>query len=501
MKVIKITLGIVLLISIFTGCKKWVDFDPHDQMQITDIDYLKTADDYKTMAVSCYTPLQWLNQVMVVGDIAGDDAVSGGEGASVEVDLHQLDDYTITTNNGVIQEIWTAAYEGINRVNYLMQNRDKNLAGETVEFTGKDALYGELYFLRAYYYFTLVRMFGDVVLFTDKKLGVADFGTLKRTPKADVYKQIESDLNAAIAVLNPTNSQPGRVTKYAAQALLGKVLLYEEKFDQAATMLENVVNGPFSLVSNMSDIFLFSGENGPESVFEIQYSNGTPYYKWEGATRGQGNYAVQQCGIRGLNGSAAMPYAAGWSTNLPTQDLANAFIAGDKRKDATILDIEAYKTANPSYNITYQVAPYKNTGLYSKKYLPMKGQTSGQIELNYENNQRIIRFADVLLMAAEAHNRATTPNDAKALLYLNRVRERAFGDNLHNITALGTALKQAIWNERRLELAMEGDRFFDLVRTGQAATKIKGFIVGKNEVFPIPQKEIDISGLSQNTNW
>jgi starch-binding outer membrane protein, SusD/RagB family len=277
-------------------------------------------------------------------------------------------------------------------------------------------------------------------------------------------------------------------------------LLYEEKFDAAAAMLENVI-GKFALVVNYESIFLYAGENGPESVFEIQYSNGQPYYNWGGTTRGQGNLAAQQCGIRGLSGSAEMPYAAGWSTNLPTQELANAFETGDQRKDATILDIEAYKAANPSYNISYTAAPYKNTGLYNKKYLPFKGQTSGQVELNYENNQRIIRYADVLLMAAEAWNRATSPNDTKAQNYLNQVRTRAFGDNAHSISSSGNALLQAIWNERRLELAMEGDRLFDLVRTGQAALKITGFVVGKNEVFPIPQKEIDISGISQNPNW
>ncbi|RYD93140.1 MAG: RagB/SusD family nutrient uptake outer membrane protein, partial [Sphingobacteriales bacterium] len=178
-----------------------------------------------------------------------------------------------------------------------------------------------------------------------------------------------------------------------------------------------------------------------------------------------------------------------------------AYSAGDQRKDATILDIEAYVAAHPTYGVTYQEAPYKNTGLYNAKYLPRKGETSGQVELNYLNNFRTIRYADVLLMAAEANNRASAPNDTKALLYLNKVRERAYGNTSHNATATGTALKQLIWDERRLELAMEGDRFFDLVRTGQAATKITNFTVGKNELFPIPQQEVDISGLTQNPGY
>ncbi|HSN59293.1 MAG TPA: RagB/SusD family nutrient uptake outer membrane protein, partial [Ferruginibacter sp.] len=148
-----------------------------------------------------------------------------------------------------------------------------------------------------------------------------------------------------------------------------------------------------------------------------------------------------------------------------------------------------------------QVAPYKNTGLYNQKYLPRKGETSGQIELNYLNNYRTIRYAEVLLMAAEAHNRATAPNDAKAREYLNKVRERAFGNTSHAITSSGTVLRQAIWDERRLELAMEGDRFFDLVRTAKAATEITGFVTGKHEVFPIPQEEVTISGITQNAGY
>lgn len=502
MKNIKI-ISVVVLMAALASCKKWIDYNPQDEFRITDLDYLKSESDYRTMAVSVYTPLQWLNQAVPVGDIASDNAVSGGENASDVLSLQQIDDYTHTSVNSTLTELWQTAYEGINRANYMHQYKDANKAGIAVSFTGKDALYGEIYFLRAYYYFHLVRFFGDVPLFTDKRLGLTESKTLKRSPKADVYKQIEADLATAIATLPITNNEKGRATKYAAQALLGKVLLYQNKFDAAAAMLENVVNGPFSLVSDFAGMYLASGENGPESIFEIQYSNNSPYYNWGGYNRGQGNYAVQQCGVRGLNGSAGMPYAAGWSTNLPTANLANAYTAGDIRKAVTILDIEAYKNANPSFGITYQVAPYKNTGLYNQKYLPRKGETSGQVELNYLNNQRIIRYADVLLMAAEAFNRSTTANDAKAQLYLNRVRRRAFAvnDASKDVTATGTALRQAIWDERRLELAMEGDRFFDLVRTGQAAAKITGFTVGKHEVFPVPQREVEISGLTQNAGY
>ena len=492
----------VLFAAMFSSCKKWVDYNPREDFVITELDYLKSEADYRTMSNSVYTPIQWLNQAVPIGDIASDNSVSGGENASDVLSLQQIDDYTLTPVNSTLSELWIAAYEGINRANYLHQYKAANLQGVAIDFAGKEALYGEIYFLRAYYYFTLVKFFGDVPLFSEKRLGLTDSKTLSRSPKADVYKQIELDLNAAIAVLPAIQVQKGRITKYAAQALLGKVLLYQNKFDAAASMLENVITAnAFSLVTNYGSIFLSAGENGPESVFEIQYSNTQPYYNWGGVTRGQGNHSVQQCGIRGLNGASAMPYAAGWSTNLPTQNLAAAYTTGDKRKDVTVLNIEAYKAANPALDITYQIAPFKNTGLYNQKYLPRKEETSGQVELNYLNNFRTIRYSDVLLMAAEANSRATAANSIKAQGYVNLVRQRAFGNQLNNITATGTALTQAIWDERRLELAMEGERFFDLVRTGQAVTKITGFVANKNEVFPIPQNEVLISGLTQNAGY
>ena len=495
-------LGLVLLTISLFSCKKWVDYNPHDDFRVTELDYLKTESDYRTLAVSVYTPLQWLNQIVQVGDIASDNSVAGGENASDVLSFQQMDDFTVTSDNGTLTDLWQAAYEGVNRANYMLQYKEQNPAGQKVDFAGKDALYGEVYFNRAYFYFTLVKVFGDVPFFVDRRLGVSDSRKLQRTPKAEVYQQIEKDLLAAAAALPPTQAQKGRITKWAAQAMLAKVYLYQNKFTDAAPLLDGIItNGGFSLVTNFGNMFLQAGENGPESVFEIQYSNSSPYYNWGGVTRGQGNLFVQQSGVRGISGTASMPYSAGWSTGLPTADLANAYQAGDQRKAATIFDVEAYKVNNPALNVSYQVAPYKNTGFYNQKYLPRKGETSGQIELNYLNNYRTIRYAEVLLMAAEAWNRSSTPDDGKARGYLNQVRQRAFADMLHNIATSGPALTQDIWKERRLELGMEGDRYFDLVRTGQAAAKMPKFVVGKNEVFPIPLQEVTISGIKQNPGF
>ncbi len=501
MKYINASLIIVYLF--FVGsCNKWVDYNPHDDFKITDQDYLKSESDYRSMVVSVYTPVQWLNQMVPVGDIASDDAVAGGESASDILPLQQIDDFTVNPVNSTLRDLWQSAYEGINRANYILQYKQTNMAGETIEFAGKDALFGEVYFLRAFYYFSLVKMFGDVPLFTNKRLTLSESRKLTRAPKAEVYVQIEKDLQEAISVLPNVQVQKGRITKYAAQALLGKVYIYQHKHKDAIPVLENIISSKgYSLVEDYASIYLVSGENGPESVFEIQYSNTSPYWNWGGPTRGQGNYAVQQAGVRGISGSAEMPYAPGWSSNLPTKALANNYQAGDQRKDATLLDIEAYKNAHPTYNITYQVAPYKNTGLYNNKLQPRKGQTSGQIELNYLNNYRTIRYSDVLLMAAEAYNK--TGNDLKAQQYVNMVRRRAFKDDAHNIVQTGTALFDAIMNERRLEFAGDGERFFDLVRTAKAATTLStlGFVAGKHEVFPIPQEEINISNLTQNPNY
>lgn len=486
---------LVILVIILTqsGCKKFLDYNPHEDYKITAADYFKSSSDYQALVVGAYAPLGWLWANNVIGDVASDNSVSGGESASVDWEFDQIDDYRVTPYNGKLKEAWIACYEGINRVNYLEENKSK------LNFAGKDSLYGQAYFLRAYYYFELVKMFGDVPLFT-QKLAISNTKSLKRSSKIEVYKQIENDLNTAISVLPVSNPEKGRIIKYSAEALLGKVYLYENKFDSAANVLEKIItSGKYSLVKNFSDIFLQAGENGPESVFEIQYSNINPFYDWSFPGRGEGNLAVQSCGVRNIAGNS--PYAAGWSLNLPTKELASAFASGDARKATTILDIEAYKAANPSFGITYSIAPYKNTGLYNQKYQPRQGESSGQIELNYLNNYRVIRYADVLLMAAEANNRASSPNNTKAQAYLNLVRARAYGDASHATTATGTTLKQAIWDERRLELAMEGDRFFDLVRTGQAATKLTGFKVGKNELFPIPQQEIDNSGLAQNPGY
>ena len=325
----------LFLVSTFGSCTKFVDYNPQEDYQITADNYFKTAEDYQKMAIGVYSPMQWLWAVPVIGEIASDNSVTGGENATDQVALQQIDDYQIVANNGNLTEIWKACYEGINRANYLEENKAK------LDFTGKTALYGEVYFLRAYYYFELVRFFGDVPLFVDGRLTAGDAGTLSRTPKEDVYAQIELDLQNAISTLPNSQSQVGRVNKFTANALLGKVLLYQDKFTEAATAFDQVI-GVYSLVSDYGSQFLSFGENGPESVFEIQYTNTSNWYDWGCPQCSEGNYGIIMNGPRGWDGPE---YAQGWSFNVPVNSLYESFEEGDTRRDASILDMVAYSAA------------------------------------------------------------------------------------------------------------------------------------------------------------
>ena len=280
--------------------------------------------------------------------------------------------------------------------------------------------------------------------------------------------------------------------------MLGKAYLYQQKYDKASGVLESVIaSNTYDLVEDYNTIFEEVGENNEESVFEVQYFEG------QGAGFGclqcsEGNVAVGFSGVRNYTGP---DYSSGFSFNVPVQEVVDAFEAGDLRKEVAILDIEAWATATGA---TFGTG-YEHTGYFNRKYIPRTRSTDAQGDRNLTNpnNYRAIRFADVLLMAAEAFNRSTTPDDAKAQSYLNRVRKRAFGTTANNITATGDVLYENILQERRVELVGEGHRFFDLVRTGKAEQEIDNFVTGKHELFPIPAIEIQLAGnrWSQNPQY
>jgi hypothetical protein len=286
----------------------------------------------------------------------------------------------------------------------------------------------------------------------------------------------------------------GKATRGAALALLGKAYLYQKKYIEAANTFDEVRNsGIYGLIENYADLFSVNNENNSETVFDVQYSG------LEGGSYGclvclEGNAAPGFHGIRQYNGPI---YGDGNSYNLPTQALYDAFAPIDARRGHTILDIEAFiaAQANPE-SITYALGAGGHTGFYNNKYIKRQGEIGlPDNDLTSPVNYRVIRYADVLLMAAEAHYHIGNNSIAQQLV--NQVRTRA------GVPGVSVNSLDVIYKERRFELSGEGHRFFDLVRTGQAKDFIQGFIVGKHELFPIPQVEIDLTGgnWSQNPGY
>ncbi len=491
-KTIKIKNLLLLFITVFFTNSCGDEFINVDAFDENSEDFFNSEADYNAALIGAYDLLQSTYLNVMLGEIASDNTLAGGESATDVPGIQEVDDMIHTPLNEDLRNIWSWMFAGVNRANYILEFKDKT------DFTGKEAIIAQATFLRAYYYFELVKWFGDVPLAVDKRLLFGDQDVVERTPKAEVYAQIEIDLQFAAANLPYVQTETGRITKGAAQALLGKAYLFQNKFAEAAVVLDDLIaNGPYDLITDYSTMFENDNENNIESVFEVQYID------VEGAGFGclqcsEGNVAVGFNGIRNYTGPL---FDSGFSFNVPTQKVVDAFEVGDVRKDVAILDITAW--ANQNSGVSF-VEGYEHTGYYNRKYIARKGDLNvGDANLTNPNNYRAIRFADVLLMAAEANNRKPSSEDSKAQGYLNRVRNRAFGGTENQIMVSGAALTDAIANERQLELVGEGHRFFDLVRTGRAAQEIPGFTPGKHEVFPIPSIEIELAGnrWSQNPGY
>jgi hypothetical protein len=466
--------------------------DETDNYNIDSQGYFNSEDDYYMALVGVYDLLQASYVNVLLGEIASDNTLCGGESATDVVGFQQIDDMGHTSVNSNLRDVWSWMFSGISRANYFLEFQDKT------DFEGRNKMIAEVRFLRAYYHFELVKWFGGLpikdydaaLLGSGKRFAPGDELSIPRYSVQEVYALIESDLIFAVNNLEYNAPQVGRVTKGAAEALLGKAYLYQDKFSEAATVLDNVINnGPYQLATSYETMFENEGENNVESVFEVQYTDA------EGAGFGclqcsEGNVAV---GFNGIRNHTGPTYDSGYSFNVPTQETVDSFEDGDSRKDVSVLDIEAWAEQTGA---TYGLG-YEHTGYYNRKYIPRQGdQNIGDQNLTNPNNYRSIRFADVLLMAAEANNRGSI-DEAKAQSYLNMVRTRAFGGDSNNISASGSELTEAIYHERHVEFVGEGHRFFDLVRTGQAPSEIEGFQAGKHELFPIPIQEIQFS----NGNW
>ena len=476
----------LVLFPVLLACSDdFVNVDSFDQDSES---FFNSPEDYQSALIAAYDLLQATYINVMLGEIASNNTLAGGESATDVPGIQEIDDMIHTPVNQQLRDIWSWMYAGINRANFILEFKDN------IDFAEKEVILAEARFLRAYYYFELIKWFGDVPFVLDQRIQFGDQYIVERTPKEEIYAQLEADLAQGAQVLPTVAAEAGRVTKGAALALLGKIHLYQGEFEAAATALEEVINsGAYDLVGDYSTLFENDNENTIESVFEVQYTDE------EGAGFGclqcsEGNIAVGFNGIRNYSGPV---FESGFSFNVPTAEAYQAFEPQDLRRDIAILDIEAWANANT--DVSYDVG-FEHTGYYNRKYLARQGDlNTPDANLTNPNNYRSIRFADVLLMAAEALNRGQI-SDTRAQVYLNRVRGRA---GLTSVAETGQALTEVIYQERRLELMGEGHHFFDLVRTQRAASEITGFVTGKHELFPIPNIEIELAGnrWSQNPGY
>lgn len=445
-------------------------------------------------AYSSLWDYRFVTSMFPMGDITSDDATKGSEPGDL-VAMTDLKEFVANGSNTMVVWKWPRVFQGINKANQAIVN----LPNVPMNQKLKDRLIGEAKFLRAYYYFEGVRLWGDLPIMTEP---VTLENVLRpRAPKAEVYKQIEQDLLDAEKLLwNKSEyaaADAGRATKGAATALLMKAYLYQKKWADAKTAAERLfAANQYGLEPNFAKIFSEAGENGVESIFEIQFAN----TGIDNSFTSNGNFSSVFYGARG---------GWGWGHFQPTHDLYMAYEAKDPRRDATLMTVEQTAVVEGT-----TVAKITNdmTNYYPVKFLWEPAKRTAYWR-NSPINERIIRLADVYLMYAEACYHAG--DQAKAREYVNLVRKRARdwgGDQtaLPDVTASGTALLDAIYQERRVELALEHHRFFDLVRTGQAEKvlktvgyfvkrgdaaryKSKNFDPAKHGVFPIYQADIDAS--------
>ncbi|WP_221394373.1 RagB/SusD family nutrient uptake outer membrane protein [Dyadobacter sp. NIV53] len=481
-------LGLASLLLVPSACEQsFLDTDPQGKQAGT-VFWQNEGDATKAVNAMYANLRGWTNTAfapIAVENMGSDDAEKGST-ASDATFFNDYDNFSVGSGDGQLADFWKGQYQNINYANQVLDN----IPAISMDETLKARYLGEAKFVRAYSYFRLVRAYGDVPLRLKLPADASEYN-LPRTPKADVYAAIEKDLTEAAAVLPQSygSSDLGRVTKGAAMSLNAKVSMYQSKWQQVLDLTNQVIaSGKYSLFNNYEQLFRIANENSSESIFEIQnellQSN-------KDASNSQ--YSQVQ-GVRGVTGG-------GWGFNVPTKALADAFETGDPRRDATIIfrgettpegDAIAAVGDNPMYN--------------QKSYVPFSLYISGFNE-GAQQNVRVIRYADVLLMNAEAANELG--NNALALSSLELVRARARGTSKTILPKVTTtdkvALRTAIWNERHYELAMEFDRYFDVIRQGRGAEIFgpKGWKANKNEVWPVPQTEIDLSAglLVQNPGY
>jgi starch-binding outer membrane protein, SusD/RagB family len=494
-----------LMLAGVSCSKSFLEVSPKGE--VLESNYYQTPDQIFSAMVSVYNcteaeagyGINWYANKLGPLNSAADECWAGG-GSSTDMMMYQVwNNYTMTSANAPSSKFWNQDYAGIYRANLLISKLANDVPG--LAGADKERYIAECKTLRAYFYFELVRLFKNIPLSVEP-ITTAEMYNIEQAAPEAVYAQIEKDLNEAIPVLPSTvpSAENGRLTKGAAMALLGKAILYENntaRMAEAASWLNKVnTSGVYHLLPNYKDVFDPGNKFNPESVWEISHS-GTSQ-AWWGPSDFRGNVYCTMIGPRSYSAlgtpDADHIYYSGWSFNPIIKTFA-AKIHNDPRYKWTVADLDSLvNIGQASYSGS---AGYMNTGLFIQKYAPLLKWkcVTGQAELNWPNDVIEIRLADTYLMEAEALVRGSG-SASRAQTLLDAVRARV------GLSSVPATLDN-IYNERMLELATEGHRWFDLVRTGKAATALafKGFVAGKNEVLPIPLEELNNTKLVQNPGY
>jgi len=487
----------IYIVTIFTtlflvGCSKdFLDKKPLDSINTEN--FFETEEDAITAVNGAYQPLQWpklYNLRIWTTDIMAGNSIVGAGGGNDGIETQDLANFVTATDNAGVLDIWRGPAPGILRCNLVLEN----VPGMSINETIKTRVLGEAKFLRGLYYFNLVRLFGDVPLILVPQ-APGDNLRPTRTPKAEVYNQIIKDLTEAIDQLPAREtyalSDKGRASKGSAAGLLAKVYLTLGNYAKTVELCQQVRSLGYDLNTNYEYNFSVDHENSIESLFEVQYSGHSSFGFW--TDENQASWVSTFTGPRNSNF-----VGGGYGWNQPTQEFFNTYEATDKRKELTVL----YEGGPQFDGLDYQAA-FSITGYNLRKFLVPKS-----ISPDYDTNPLnwpVLRYADVLLMEAEALNELGRTSEAE--VPLNKVRARAGLEEVHGLSK--DDFREKVLHERRIELAFEGDRWFDLIRinNGQYGLSFLHSIgkvnaTTKHLLLPIPQKEIDANpNLAQNPGY
>ena len=504
----------IAALIILSGCSR--DFLEKDPLVQSSADtYYSNEEEANAAIIGIYSILQnegtQLAPFMLIGDGASDNADIGNSNSEayswLGSPVKEFQRFEVTSTNWVSNQLWNQGFRGITWATHAI---DRISVNEEIPEDKRNQFVGEAHFLRALYYFMLTRQYGALPII-DHTLSFEEYYNPRATIE-ETWAFIESDLQTAAELLPGKGEYApedlGRATKGAANARLGKAYIYQDDFNLAYEVLKTIVSsGNYGLQQNYSSIFTVQNENGIESIFEIQHMISST--GWADSNEG----SILSFYEHDADPNDPIKWHNGWSMHNPTQDLVNGYEPGDPRLEATVIFPGEFWDGYIHKNIA------STTGYQSKKWYIPYSERSEDDQSDNPKNIIFIRYADVLLYLSEAANEIG--NTEESLIYLEEVRLRArlnstVQDILPKITVTDKdELRQKIWEERRIELAMEGQRFWELVRQGRAGSvmraysenynSIKGqsFTDGVNEIFPIPRNEIDISNgsLVQNPGY